>query len=149
MHDIALRFGFVRSLGGTRRVRGKTAARLVPIRPQPVSLPEGTFVPISFALDEGTFDVMLGYKLANNFGDAGEHRHRFDQIVSGVTKSLAFRGVRRNCEKLIGWTGYRRTQGDPQVRRGGRQIVAVGACRGPMQLKYRRASVQASRHPRH
>jgi hypothetical protein len=67
--------------------------------------------PIAFAFDEGTIDEMLGYKLANNFGDAGRHRHRFDQVVSGVTKSFAFSRVRRDCQKLV---EYRRTQGDPR-----------------------------------
>jgi hypothetical protein len=140
MYGVALRSEFVRGLGSTIRMRGTYGRKTS--QTTTVWLPQETFVSIALAFDEGTIDVMLGYKLANNFGDGGRHRDRFDQIVSGVTKSFAFSRIRCDCKKLIGWTGCPRTQGDPQMRCGRRQIVAVGACLSPMQLKDRRARVE-------
>jgi hypothetical protein len=99
-----------------------------------VSLPEGACVPIAFSLDEGTIDVMLGHKLANNFGDAGRHRNGFDQIVSGATKILRLQQGCRDCKKLVAGPDIAGRKATHKCGTGAARLTP-GACLRPMQFR--------------
>jgi hypothetical protein len=56
---------------------------------------------ITPTLDEGTFDMMLGDELDDDFYDFRRHRHGFDKVATGIGECLSFGRISRYGKNFI------------------------------------------------
>jgi hypothetical protein len=56
---------------------------------------------IALALDEGTVDMMLGYKQPDDFGELARHKNLIDKIVARIGESFAFRWISGDSRQFI------------------------------------------------